>query len=49
MECRWRSALLAALAQLDSAPAVLHTTREPERLRELLAAPVVAGVCRMAA
>jgi DNA processing protein len=31
-----------ALAQLDAAPAVLHTTCRPEHLGELLAAPTVA-------
>ncbi|HEY5044815.1 MAG TPA: DNA-processing protein DprA [Solirubrobacteraceae bacterium] len=40
--CRHDPAYPVALAQLDSAPAVLHTTCQPERLRELLAAPVVA-------
>jgi DNA processing protein len=40
--CRHDPGYPPALAQLPSAPAVLHTTCEPERLRELLAAPVVA-------
>ncbi|HZL48333.1 MAG TPA: DNA-processing protein DprA [Solirubrobacteraceae bacterium] len=40
--CRHDPAYPVALAQLDSAPAVLYTTCEPERLGELLAAPVVA-------
>jgi DNA processing protein len=40
--CRHDPGYPPALAQLPSAPAVLHTTCQPERLRELLAAPVVA-------
>ena len=40
--CRHDPGYPVALAQLPSAPAVLHTTCEPARLGELLAAPVVA-------
>jgi DNA processing protein len=40
--CRHDPGYPVALAQLDSPPAMLHTTCQPERLRELLAAPVVA-------
>jgi DNA processing protein len=40
--CRHDPDYPPALAQLPSAPAVLHTTCEPARLRELLAAPTVA-------
>ncbi len=40
--CRHERDYPEALMQLDCAPAVLHATGRPERLRELLAAPVVA-------
>jgi DNA processing protein len=40
--CRHDPDYPPALAQLPSAPAVLHTTCQPERLGELIAAPVVA-------
>jgi DNA processing protein len=40
--CRHDPGYPLALAQLDSAPAVLHTTCQPEQLGELLAAPTVA-------
>jgi DNA processing protein len=40
--CRHDPGYPVALTQLPSAPAVLHPTCEPERLRELLAVPVVA-------
>jgi DNA processing protein len=40
--CRHDPAYPVALAQLDSAPAVLHATCETERLRELLSEPTVA-------
>ncbi len=42
--CRHDPAYPVALARLDSAPAVLYATSEPERLCELLAAPAVAIV-----
>jgi DNA processing protein len=40
--CRHEPAYPLALAQLESAPAVLHSTCTTERLRSLLAAPTVA-------
>jgi DNA processing protein len=42
--CRHEPGYPLALAQLDSAPAVLHATCEPEQLFSLLAAPTVAIV-----
>ncbi|HWX44736.1 MAG TPA: DNA-processing protein DprA [Solirubrobacteraceae bacterium] len=40
--CRHDHAYPLALAQLDSAPAVLHTTCDTDRLTQLLAGPTVA-------
>jgi DNA processing protein len=42
--CRHQPGYPLALAQLESAPAVLHATCEPEQLFSLLAAPTVAIV-----
>ena len=44
--CRHDAAYPQALAQLECAPAVVHTTCKAERLAELLAAPAVAIVGR---
>jgi DNA processing protein len=46
--CRHDPGYPQALAQLDSAPAVLYATCEAERLRALLAAPTVALVGNLA-